>query len=298
MDATTLRAWWWHRQGLDGSLAGRTAAEVLEQAGWARSVGERQPLSHVVRARRAADAPRLTPRLAALEIHELPGARGCTYVVPAKDFALALTAGQAFGGGEMKVARKLGVTDKDVDKLCDKVVAVLAQGTARSRGAEGGRRAGREAPRRGRQEEGAHLDAARGPRSVAAGRPHPARAHQRPPRPAALQVHPVEAEPACEGGASADDASIELARRFFRWIGPARAADFQWFSGLGVKAAKAAMEPLRLVTIETGSDLLIAPEPTSSRFRRCQGAGQAAIRPGRLHRQHQLAKARPAEPDR
>ena len=39
MDEERLRAWRWHRQGLDGSLEGATAAEVLERTGWARSVG-------------------------------------------------------------------------------------------------------------------------------------------------------------------------------------------------------------------------------------------------------------------
>jgi hypothetical protein len=34
-----LRAWAWHRQGLDGTLQGADAAEVLTRAGWARSVG-------------------------------------------------------------------------------------------------------------------------------------------------------------------------------------------------------------------------------------------------------------------
>jgi hypothetical protein len=33
-----LRGWWWHKQGLDGVLAGKSAAEVLAAAGWARSV--------------------------------------------------------------------------------------------------------------------------------------------------------------------------------------------------------------------------------------------------------------------
>jgi hypothetical protein len=56
---------------------------------------------------------------------------------------------------------------------------------------------------------------------------------------------------------SAGEGYVELARRFFQWIGPARAADFQWFSGLGVKAAKAAIDPLGLVPVESGSDLLI-----------------------------------------
>src|SRR5512137_1353309 len=100
MDETKTRAWWWQRQGLDGSLAGRSAADVLDRAGWARSVGGANPyLTLFARAglgRAAVDAA-----VAALDIHELPGARGCTYVLPAKDFALALKVGQAFGGGEM-----------------------------------------------------------------------------------------------------------------------------------------------------------------------------------------------------
>ena len=39
MNLTKLRAWWWHRQGLDGSLAAAEPAAVLRQTGWARSVG-------------------------------------------------------------------------------------------------------------------------------------------------------------------------------------------------------------------------------------------------------------------
>ena len=38
-----LRAWAWHRQGLDGSLAGCTSEQVLARAGWARSVGGANP---------------------------------------------------------------------------------------------------------------------------------------------------------------------------------------------------------------------------------------------------------------
>lgn len=76
-----LRAWWSHRQGLDGALAGASAAEVLARTGWARAVGgsgsyltlfARSGLS-----REAADAA-----AAAGEIRELPSARGCTYVLP------------------------------------------------------------------------------------------------------------------------------------------------------------------------------------------------------------------------
>src|ERR1700684_31361 len=39
MDQSKIRAWYAHRQGLDGSLDGKSAAEVLGRVGWARSVG-------------------------------------------------------------------------------------------------------------------------------------------------------------------------------------------------------------------------------------------------------------------
>jgi hypothetical protein len=56
---------------------------------------------------------------------------------------------------------------------------------------------------------------------------------------------------------SLEEAYTELARRYFRWIGPATAAQFQAFSGLGVKVSKAAIEPLKLVPLEAGSELLM-----------------------------------------
>src|SRR6185295_17651511 len=127
MDETRLRAWWWHRQGLDGSLEGKSAAEVLQRSGWARSVGGVGPyltlFSRAGITREQADAA-----VAALEIHELPSARGCTYVVPTSDFAVALKVGQAFGGAEMKTAVKLGVTEKEIDTLCDALLEALEAG--------------------------------------------------------------------------------------------------------------------------------------------------------------------------
>lgn len=154
MDDGKLRAWWWHRQGLDGSLRGKSPAEVLERSGWARSVGGVGPyISLFARAGTSHEAA--DKAVAKLEIHELPAARGCTYVLPASDFALGLKVGQAFGDGEMKVASKLGVTEKEIDKLCDAVRNALAKAgapldpeairnatgkTARSLGEEGKRK--------------------------------------------------------------------------------------------------------------------------------------------------------------
>ena len=58
---------------------------------------------------------------------------------------------------------------------------------------------------------------------------------------------------------STEEAYTELARRYFRWIGPASIAEFQWFSALGVKAAKAAVEPLKLEPVATGDERAMLP---------------------------------------
>src|SRR5260370_28119405 len=56
-----------------------------------------------------------------------------------------------------------------------------------------------------------------------------------------------------------EQAYTELARRYLAWIGPASIAEFQWFSALGVKAAKAAIEPLKLEPLASGDDRLMLP---------------------------------------
>jgi hypothetical protein len=57
---------------------------------------------------------------------------------------------------------------------------------------------------------------------------------------------------------SVEESYVELARGFFRWIGCATAAEFQWFSGLGVNAAKTALGPLQLTSLPGG--FLMLPE--------------------------------------
>jgi hypothetical protein len=258
MDPRTLQAWWSHRQGLDDSLQGRPAAEVLERSGWARSVGGVGPyLTLFARAgsrRAAADAA-----VADLQIHELPAARNCTYVVPASDFALALAVGRPFSESAMKQALKLGVTEEEVERLCAAVLDALADGApmspdalraatgnaSRSLGEEGKKKGItttlpialgrlqargqiRRVPANGRLDQQRYLYARWSPSPAAAGEPTP------------------------------DDAFTTLAHRFFRWVGPATTAEFQWFSGLGVKAAGAALAPLGLVPV--GDDRLLLPE--------------------------------------
>src|ERR1051326_1218956 len=127
MDAASLRAWWSHRQGLDGSLQGKGPAEVLDRAGWARSVGGVGPYLTLC-SRAGLGREQVDRAVEQLDIHELPTARGCTYVLPASDYALGLKAGATFGGAEMKIAAKLGVTEKEIAKLREAVLKALAKG--------------------------------------------------------------------------------------------------------------------------------------------------------------------------
>jgi len=263
MDATKLRAqklqaWWAHRQGLDGALLGAKPAQVLARTGWARSVvGSAPYLTLFARAGTSRDdADRA---VANLEIHELPAARGCTYVVPAADFALALRAGEMLGDAEMKVAAKLGVTEKEVGKLCEGVVKALEQGVLapdeiRERVGKAARSLGEEGKKKGLTTT---LPLALG-KLQAAGEirrvPMNGRLDTQRYRYSLWRPNPMQGFQL-----SPEETATELARRYFGWIGPAAAADFQEFAGLGVKASKAATEPLKLVPCVPGDDRLMLP---------------------------------------
>jgi hypothetical protein len=199
--------------------------------------------------------------VAALDIHELPAARGCTYVVPSADFALALKVAQGFGDeATTKTARKLGVTDGEIDRLCRAIMDALLGGPKdpeELREATGGavRNLGPEGTKRGLTTT---LPAALG-RLQSAGEirriPLNGRLDQQRYRYASWQPNPLARLKLSQG-----EAQTELARRFFSWIGPATLAEFQWFSGLGVKAAKAAVAPLPLVPLNEGESRVMGLE--------------------------------------
>ncbi|MBZ5725847.1 MAG: winged helix DNA-binding domain-containing protein [Acidobacteriia bacterium] len=252
-----LRAWWWHRQGLDGALSGAAPSAVLEQTGWARSVGGVGP--YLTLFARAGTAREAADQAAAnLEIHELPSARGCTYVVPGSEFALALKAGESFSSGDLKTAYKLGVTDKEVDKLCDAVREALAKGPLdpeeiRAATGSAARHLGDEGKKKGMITT---LPLALG-RLQTTGDirrvPVNGRLDQQRYRYTLWQPNPL-----AKFTLSADEVQTELARRYFAWTGPGTLAEYQWFSALSAKAAKAAIEPLKLVPIE--GDRLMLPK--------------------------------------
>jgi hypothetical protein len=255
--ADKLRAWWSHKQALDGRLAGAAPATVLTETGWARSLGGVGPyLTLAARAETSREA--VDAAVAELSIHELPAARNCTYVVPAADFALALKCG-AGCASETRTALKLGVTEKEIARLREAVLRALSKGALDPEGiresagpavrslGEAGKKKGlsttlpvaleqlqtegeiRRIPVNGR------LDRQR--YSYTLWRPNPL----------------------SQSKLSAEEAATELARRYFAWTGPAAIAEFQWFAAMSGKAARAAIEPLVLQPIAPGDDRLMFP---------------------------------------
>ncbi|MCA1817415.1 MAG: winged helix DNA-binding domain-containing protein [Acidobacteria bacterium] len=256
MDESKLRAWRWHRQGLDGALAGAKPSEVLERAGWARSVGGVGPYLTLF-SRAGTSRAQTDQAVASLSIHELPAARGCTYVVPASEFALALAVGRQFGDGEMKVAAKLGVTENEIEKLCDAAMRSLAKKPLtpeeiRQATGDASRSLGEEGKKKGLTTTLpialGRLQAAGDIRRVAVG----GRLDQQRYAYAAWRPNPL-----AKFRLSAEEAFTELARRYFRWVAPATLGEFQWFAGLTGKAARASVEPLNLVPVEAGDARLM-----------------------------------------
>ena len=261
MSTPKLRGWWFHRQGLDGSLRGARPAEVLERAGWARSVGGANPyLTLFARARTARDVA--DAAAAKLDIHELPSARGCTYVLPARDYAVGLKVGEDAAAAPMKVATKLGVTENEIEKLERAVLDALAKGDAldpdaiREATGKASRNLGEEGKKKGVTTT---LPLALG-RLQARGEirrvPVNGRLDQQRYKYARWSPSPL-----AKYGKSLGEAYTELARRYFRWVGPATLAEFQWFSALGVKAAKEVVAPLDLVAVD---DRLLLPDDVAA----------------------------------
>lgn len=237
-----------------------TPAEALERAGWARSVGGAGPyVSLFARARTtraAADAAAAT-----LQIHELPSARGCTYVLPARDFAVGLKVGEDGAAAAMRTASKLGVTEKEIEKL-ERAVLDALDGSEpldpdaiRDATGKASRSLGDEGKKKGVTTT---LPLALG-RLQARGdiRRVPINARLDQQRYRYVRWNP---SPLAKYNASLGDAYTELARRYFRWVGPATLGEFQWFSALGAKLSKEAVAPLVLVPANGANDRLLLPE--------------------------------------
>jgi DNA glycosylase AlkZ-like len=241
-------AWWWHRQGLDGSAATSTPAQVLATTGWARSVGGANPyLSLFARAGTSrADAD---DAVRALDIYELPAARGCTYVVPAEHFALALQVGRGAPEADLSVLAKLGVPRGEIDKLCAAVLDVvgaepLDPATLKTRLGDAVRNLGEAGRKKG---QSTTLPSALGLLQAAGEiRRVPVNGRLDQQRYGYVRWHPPAS------GLDDDAARAELARLYFGWTGPASLAHFRWFSAFSAANAKAAIADLGLIDVGDG----------------------------------------------
>jgi hypothetical protein len=191
-------------------------------------------------------------QLGSVAIHELPSVRGCTYVVPAADYAVALRASQGHGdAATLAMAKKyLGVTDKEIDRLCKAIVDALDKAPLDPKGLKetlGGavRHLGDEGKKRGTTTT----------LSIGLGLLQSAGEIRRLPEDGRLdrqRYRYARWKPSPLAKAKLDDAALarELATRFFRWGGPGAASELAWWAGLGVKAAKAAIAELKLAPVD------------------------------------------------
>ncbi len=254
MASEALRAWWWHRQGLDGALAGAGAATVLATTGWARSVGGSNPYLTLF-ARAGIGRADVDEAVADLEICELPAARGCTYVVPAADFGLALQVGRRAPEAEAVLAERLGVPRGELDELCAAVLGALGGGALDP--AELKTVLGPAV--RGLGEEGRKKGLST-TLPVALGLLQAAGEIRRVPVNGRLdqQRYAYARWRRIDTGLSDEEARAELARRYFGWTGGASLAELRWFTAFSARDAKAAVAGLGLADI--GGGRLALPE--------------------------------------
>jgi winged helix DNA-binding protein len=259
--ADRIRLFRWMRQGMAGALKGSPPDRVIEATGWIRSVGGASPYL-ALRDRAGISRADVDRAVAKGQICELPSARGCTYVVPRGEYALALRAGQGFGDeSEIANAKKFcGVTDKELDKLSAKVLDAIEKAPLDPNGikeavGDAVRSLGPEGKKRGLSTT----------LPLVLGKLQSAGEIRRVPVEGRLDRQRYKyarwtPSPLAKTRISDEERAVELARRYFRWAGPARIAELAWWAGLGVKAARAATAALELIPVADGDDRLLLVE--------------------------------------
>lgn len=250
-----LRAWWWHRQGLDERLGSRSGQECLSHAGWARTVGSANPYL-TVWSRSQTNARALESEVEAVQVHELPSVRGCTYLIPRNDYAVALKVSQGTSEeAAIRQAKKhLGFTDEELAGLNEAVLEALQKGVKdpkelREVLGDTVRNLGEEGKKRGITTT----------LSLSLGWLQSRGKIRRIPLDKRLDVERFKYGIWTDGPFASGDLDIlsarsQLAARYWQWTGGASLAEFRWFTSFGVGDAKAAIANLGLEPIE--GDLL------------------------------------------
>jgi hypothetical protein len=275
---TKIQAWWWHRQGLDGTMQGQKPTEILKRCGWARSVAGVGPYL-TLWTRGGHSRTDIDKAVAKTQIHELPAARNCTYVVPQCDYEVALLVGKSNEQAEHRTAAKLGVTAKEVEALCQGVCKALEQGTLdpqQIRDAVGklARSLGDEGKKKGLTTTLPLALSRLQCTGIIRRVPMEGRLDQQRYRYCLWNENPLSGSKL-----SSEKAYTKLAESYFSWVGPATLSEFQWFASLSMKATKQAVESLGLVPDETDSDRLMLPQDKAEfdRFRVPKAASFALV---------------------
>lgn len=251
MERAKLRAYRAHKQGLIGQpFAKLSPSEILEKTGWVRGVGSAAPYQHFA-TRANFSREQIDQAVANLEIHELPAVRGCTYIVPASDFALALRFSQANDVfAPTSPERALGITKEELESLAESTLKVLSKGNFQTNDikkelGDQVRSFGNEGKKRGISTDlpGVinRLQTTGQIRRI----PTNGRLDQEKYIYTLWQDNPL-------GGAipSPEELHAEMAHQFFQWIGPATIDEFRWFTALPAGRSKAAFENAGLVAID------------------------------------------------
>ncbi len=244
-----LRAWAWHRQGLDGSLEGCTAEQVFARTGWARSIGGANPYLTLF-ARAGIRREQVDADIHAHRILELPTARGCTYVLGRQDFDWALQLGRDAAETTFKVLGRLGVDRGEITLLEEQVVHILGEASGpmdpkqlKEQLGESVRSLGEDGKKKGASTT---LPTALGILQ-ARGRirrvPVNGRLDQ--------QRYAYELWNLGPSMLNDDDARAELIRRYLGWTGGATFNQSRWFTGFTVAQSKAALAAVHAVEITT-----------------------------------------------
>lgn len=245
-----LRAWAWHRQGLDGVLEGCTSEQVLATAGWARSVGGANPYLTLF-ARAGIRRGQVDADVRELKIHELPTARGCTYVLGREDFDWALSLGKN-AEEAFRVLARLGVDRGEITLLEEQILHVLAEADGpldprqlKEELGESVRNLGEEGKKKG---AATTLPTALG-LLQADGRirrvPVNGRLDQQ-----RYAYTPWGLPPSRLGPEGARE---ELMRRYLGWTGGATVKQSQWFTGFTLTDSKAALAAVGAVEVPTAA---------------------------------------------
>ncbi len=256
MNPETLRAYRSQLQWLDDCHIAEESSTTrfhLAQQGWIRGVGSCTPYNHF-HSRAGLSREQVDQAVANLEIHELPAARACTYIVPQQHFAIALALAQFPGDGPKMESgeKKLGLTWEQVNNLKTAVLDALKSGPAD--------------PRQLKESLGDKVSSygAEGKKyGITTDLPGAIRRLQLDGK---IRRIPLDGRldneryayalwpesPLADFTLTKPELQAKLAQLYFNWIGPASMEEFIWFSSFSKRDAKAAMDASHLIEWQPG----------------------------------------------